>query len=223
MLDAKRTLYKFDATGKPLLNFSPPTRGRITSVDAWNPMKVLLFYEGSQEMLLLDRFLRPITTTQLADYSLSGIVRAASLSSDDGFWFFNETELKLQKLDIRSRASFVETPLNLILDKEHFDVRMLREYQNTVYMLDYNGGIFVFDNLGNYKKKLPFTGLSHISFAGDEVYFLKEGKLHFFDLYQLKSRTIDLPSAKAYQAALVQENHIYLFTKNEMEVYKWQY
>ncbi len=222
LLDAKRTLYKFDTAGKPVLNFSPPTRGRITAVDAWNPMKVLLFYEDRQELLLLDRFLRPITSTQLSDFTMAGVVRAATLASDDGFWLFDGTELTLRKLDMRNRTSVVETPLNLVLDNERFDVRLLREYQNMVYMLDANGGIFVFDNLGNYKKNLPHVGLSYLSFSGNELYFIKENKLHFQDLYSLQTRTLDLPAGKSYQSALVHANYLYLFTKNELEVYTVQ-
>ncbi|QCR25192.1 hypothetical protein C1N53_20280 [Pontibacter sp. SGAir0037] len=222
MLDAKRTLRKYDPSGKPLLHFSPTTRGQIAAIEAWNPLKVLLFYEDRQEILLLDRFLRPITSTQLSDYNISGTVRAATQSSDDSFWLFNETELTLSKLDIRNRSVTVSTPLNLILDQANLDVRQLREYQNKVYMLDANGGVLVFDNLGNYTTKLPFTGLSYISFYGNELYFVKDNILYFYDLYQQKQRTIALPSSKVYQAAFVSNKYTYLFSQKELDVYNLQ-
>lgn len=222
LLDKGLNLLRLDPLGRPLDTYSPPARGRFTSIHAWNPMKILLFYGDRQELLLLDRFLRPISSTRLAGINYTGTAKAAALAADDGFWLFDETTLTLSKLDPRLREITIETPLNLILDRERFDVRMLREYQNMVYLLDYNGGIYVFDNLGNYKEKLPLEGLSYIGFRNDELYFVKAGKLHFHQLYKPQTRTLALPPQKPYVAALAGEGHLFLFTPQEVEVYTWQ-
>ena len=213
LLDQKRNIVQLDSLGRPLTVFSPPVRGRVATIDASNPMKILAFYQDRQQLLLLDRFLRPISSISLADFNFDGTIRAAALASEDGFWLFNETDLSLNKLDTRLRKVITETPLNLILDREHFDIRMIREYQNMVYLLDFNGGIYVFDNLGNYKKKLPFTGISYINFQNNELYFVKENKLHFLDIYTSKIRTENLPAAD-YTAALLHKDQLYLFTGN---------
>lgn len=222
ILDAARNLLRLDALGRPLDTFSPPTRGRISHIEAWNPMKILLFYEDRQEVLLLDRFLRPISSTALRDLQYEGIARAATLSADDGFWLFDETTLTLAKLDLRLRQKIIETPLNLILDKARFDVRQIREYQNMVYMLDYNSGIYVFDSLGNYKRSIPFKELAYIGFRGNEVYFVQDGKLNFYDLYTQQQRSLELPAGKAYITALAGDKELYLFTKEEVDIYTWQ-
>jgi hypothetical protein len=222
LMGPKRNLYKLDSLGKPLHAFSPPSRGRITAVEAWNPMKLFLFYEDRQELVLLDRFMTPIANTRLSDLNYTGNVRAATLTPDDSFWLFNESDFTLSKIDLRYQKAIVETPLDLILDKARFDVRFVREYQNLVYLLDYNGGIYVFDNLGNYKKKLPFTGLSYMGFHGNELYFVKDNQLHFFDLYELQERTLSLPAGKTYVSALASSNLLYLFTKDQADVYGWK-
>lgn len=220
LLDPSRNLFMLDSLGNPVNSFSPPSRGRISAVEAWNPMKVFLFYEDRQELMLLDRFMRPIANTRLTDLGYMGNVQAATLTSDDSFWLFNESDFTLSKIDLRYQKPIIETPLDLILDKARFDVRFMREYQNMVYLLDYNGGVYVFDNLGNYKKKLPFTGLSYIGFSGNELYFVKDKQLHFFDLYQLKERIISLPADKPYLTALVNSGMVYLFTKDRADIYR---
>ena len=222
LLDPLRNLLRLDSLGRPLDTFSPPSRGRISSIDAWNPMKILLFYEDRQALLLLDRFLRPISSTDLRDINYEGIAKVATLSADDGFWLFDETNLTLSKLDLRLRKATVETPLNLILDRERFDVRQLREYQNMVYLLDYNNGIYVFDNLGNYKKTIPFKGVASIGFRGNEFYFVQDGQLHFYELYTSERRTVVLPENKQYLTALVSDKQLYLFTKDKADIYLWQ-
>ncbi len=220
LLDKGRSLFMLDSLGKPVNTFSPPSRGRITAIEAWNPMKVFLFYEDRQELMLLDRFMRPIASTRLTDLGYMGNVQAATLTSDDSFWLFNESDFTLSKLDLRYQKPIIETPLGLILDKARFDVRFMREYQNMLYLLDYNGGVYVFDNLGNYKTKLPFTGLTYIGFKGNELYFVKDKQLHFFDLYKLTERVLELPAEKNYLSALLSNNTLYLFAKEQVDVYR---
>ncbi|MDX5437354.1 MAG: hypothetical protein LPK03_09180 [Pontibacter sp.] len=222
VLDGRLNLLRLTPAGQPLDVYSPPARGRISSIHAWNQMKVLLFYEGNQELVLLDRFLRPISRSDLLDYNYSGTARLAAPAADDSFWLFDETSLTLSKLDPRLRQVTIETPLNLLLDQAKFDVRQLREYQNQLYLLDYNTGILVFDNLGNYKTKLPYTKLNHIGFRNNELYFVKDGKLHLQDLYTSKERVLVLPAQKQFVSAIVGEQHLYLFTPKTVEVYLMQ-
>lgn len=219
LLDDRLNLLRLNPQGQPVDTYSPPARSRISSIHAWNPLKIMLFYEGSQEVTLLDRFLRPISTANLLDLSYEGTAKVAAPAGDLGYWFFDETSLTLAKLSPAMRQLTVETPLNLLLSREQFDVRQLREYQNAVYLLDYNSGILVFDNLGTYKKKLPYTGLSHIGFRNNDLYFVKDGKLYVQDLYKQEERVLDLPDGQAYVSALIGDKHLYLFTKNTVEVY----
>ncbi|MCX2738622.1 hypothetical protein [Pontibacter anaerobius] len=219
LLDERLNLLRLNPLGQPVDTYSPPARGRISSLHAWNPMKIVLFYEGSQELVLLDRFLRPISSTDLLDLQYEGTAKAAAPAADQGYWLFDETSLTLSKLNPAMRQITVETPLNLLLNREEFDVRQLREYQNLVYLLDFNSGILVFDNLGNYKKKLPYTGLQHLGFRNNALYFVKDGKLYFYDLYTQKERVLELPQQKKYVSALVGGKHLYLFTTDAVEVY----
>lgn len=220
LLDQKRNIVQLDTLGRPVTVFSPPVRGRIATIDAGNPMKILAFYFDRQQLLLLDRFLRPLSSTSLLDFDFEGTIRAAGLASEDGFWLFNESTFTLGKLDTRLRKIVSETPLNLILDRERFDIRMVREYQNIVYLLDYSGGIYVFDNLGNYKKKLPITGVSYIDFRDNELYYVKENKLHFLNLYTLQVKVVELPEG-GFTAALTSGDQLFLFTSKTGYVYNW--
>ena len=210
-LDQKRNIVQLDTLGDLISIFSPPVRGRVATIDAGNPLKIMAFYFDRQQILLLDRFLRPISSTSLLDFGFDGTVRAAGLASEDGFWLFNETTITLGKLDTRLRKFISETPLNLILDKERLDIRMVREYQNLVYLLDYAGGIYIFDNLGNYKKKLPVTGVSYIDFKEDVLYYVKENKLYFHNLYTSQVEVVILPDGD-FKSALISSDQLFLFS-----------
>lgn len=216
--DARNNLYKFDAQGKLQQTFSPPVTGHLATVEAWSMVKTLLFYDDRQQITLLDRFLTPITSARLSDFT-DGIVRAAALAADDRIWLLNESEITLNKIDLRYPDAIVKTQLNQILNKTAGDIRFMREYQNNLYILDHHFGIYVFDNMGTYKKKLPLTNLNYIGFKGDELYYVKENQLVFLNLYTQKSHTVNLPADKSYQKALIGDNFYYFLTQSGLDIY----
>ncbi|KAA9331186.1 hypothetical protein [Adhaeribacter soli] len=221
LTDRKNNLHQYIATGRLVNTYSPARNGHIGNVEAWNGMKVMLFYDDQQQITLLDRFLNNISTIRLRDYT-EGSIKVATTTADDRLWLFNETEFSLLKFDPRSSEVVSTTQLGLTLNRKQSDVRFIREYQNMVYLVDKTTGIYVFDNLGNYKKTLPFPELSYIGFKGDELYYLKGGKLHFFNLYSFAERSFDVPPVPAYRQALVGEELIYLLSDSGLDLYAFE-
>ena len=218
--DADNNLRQFSGEGQPLNTFAPTQPGHIAQVEAYNLTNTLVFYDDRQQLVLLDRFLAPITELRLADY-VDGTVRTATLAPDTQIWLFDESNLVLRAFDPNSLRLVQNTPLDLIIGRSRPDFRFLRMYQNNLYLVDRTTGIFVFDNLGNYKKKLPFTGLSMVGFRGDELYYLQDGQLHFFHLYNLTERLVPLPAGgEGVRQVLVGEERAYVFTAAGVAVYR---
>lgn len=213
-------LYKLDARGKGLQTYSPTQQGQLRGVEAWNPNKTLLFYEDRQQVVLLDRFLAPMATIRLADLD-PGLVRLATLSSDDQLWVLNESDFSISKIDPRYPDARLSTRLNQILPRSAHDFRLLREHQHHLYLLDRHSGLYTFDNMGTFKKKLPLTNLSHLGFLGDEAYFLREGKLVFFNLYSGRETAYALPPGSAYQQVLAADKVLYLFSDHQLDIYQF--
>ena len=216
--DAQNNLHQYAPDGQPLNTYSPPLPGHTAQVEAWNTAKILVFYDDRQQVVVLDRFLAPITEVALIDY-LDGVARTVTLAPDDRYWLLNESDLTLRQFDAAQKRFTLTTPLDLLVGRTRPDFRFLREYQNNLYLLDRTTGVYVFDNLGNYRKKLPLTGLSYIGFRGDELYYLAGGQVHFFHLYQLTERTSPVPAPEARQV-LVGERYAYCLTPQGVQVYK---
>jgi hypothetical protein len=218
--DGQDNVHQYGPDGQPLNVYSPPLPGHTAQLEAWNVSKIMAFYDDRQEIRLLDRFLAPITQLRLGDY-FDGLVRVATLAPDDKLWLLNESDLTLRQFDPTPQRFGQTTPLDLIIGRSKPDFRFLRQYQNNLYLVDRNSGIYVFDNLGNYRKKLPFTGLTTVGFLGDELYYLADGALRFFQLYTLAERTQVLPSVPAgIRQALIGEQFAYLLTPTAVLVYK---
>ncbi len=230
-LDRRGTLYLADRDnnlrqlgrdGQPLNTYSPTQPGHVALIEAWNQNSLLAFYDDRQQVLLLDRFLAPLAEIRLADY-FDGTVRTATLAPDGLLWLLDESALTLREFDPQALRVVQSTPLDLIIGRSRPDFRFLRQYQNNLYLVDHTSGIFVFDNLGNYRKKLPFTGLSFIAFRGDELVYLAGGQLHFFHLYNLSERTLPLPAgldATTIRQVLFDEQLAYFTTPQGVSIYQ---
>ncbi|UPL48302.1 hypothetical protein [Hymenobacter sublimis] len=216
--DSQNNLRQYGPDGQALNTYSPPLPGHTAQVEAWNTAKVLVFYDDRQQAVLLDRFLTPIGEVRWPDY-LDGQVRAATLAPDDRYWLLNESDLTLRQFDAAQKRFTITTPLDLLIGRTRPDFRFLREYQNNLYLVDRTSGIYVFDNLGNYRKKLPLLGLSYVGFRADELYYLAPDGLRFFHLYTLAERAVPLPVAGAQQV-VVSDQYAYVVSAAGIQVYK---
>ena len=222
LADRDNNLRQLSRDGQLLNTYSPTQPGHVAIIEAWNQNSVLVFYDDRQQVLLLDRFLAPLSEIRLADY-LDGTVRTATLAPDGLLWLLDESALTLREFDPQALRVVQSTPLDLIIGRSRPDFRFLRQYQNNVYLVDHTSGIFVFDNLGNYRKKLPFTGLSFITFRGDELVYLAAGQLHFFHLYNLTERTQALPpdlDATTVRQVLLSDQLAYFVTAEGVRIYR---
>ena len=216
--DRQNNLRQFGPDGQPLNTYSPPLPGHVMQVEAWNTAKVLVFYDDRQQALVLDRFLSPISELALLTY-LDGQARVLTLAPDDRYWLLNESDLTLRQFDSTQKRFTISTPLDLLIGRSRPDFRFLREYQNNLYLVDRVSGIYVFDNLGNYRKKIPLPGLTYAGFRGDELYYLAGSEVRFFHLYNFTERALPLPAAEVQQV-LVNDEYAYLLTPTGALVYK---
>jgi hypothetical protein len=222
LTDRDNNLRQLSRDGQPLNTYSPAQPGHVAVLEAWNQNSLLVFYDDRQQVLLLDRFLAPLSEIRLADY-IDGTVRTATLAPDGLLWLLDESNLVLCEFDPQALRLVQNTPLDLLIGRSRPDFRFLRQYQNNLYLVDRTTGIFVFDNLGNYRKKLPFPGLDFVTFRGDELMYLGGNQLHFFHLYNLTERTQPLPpglDATTVRQVLLGDQYAYFVTTKGIAIYQ---
>jgi hypothetical protein len=205
---------------KNLLLLSPNKPSTIANIEAWNSIKIFIFYKDLQEFNLTDRFL-----TQQSNFKLNpelvGFTRSATLANDGHLWVVDDEDFGLKKIDLQNEKVLIRSPFDLVLSQKETDIGFMREYQNFLYVNDKNNGILVFDNMGNYKKMLPFPGLSYFGFKDNRMYFIDQNDLIVFDLYRLDSQKIKLPETKLkIQKALCRDQYWYFIHPQGIELYE---
>lgn len=193
---------KYDTSGELLEHFSPEKPGDITLIEAWNPLKVFLYYGDFQEYMFLDRFLT--STNRFSLSQVSSYVGLATMSGDNNIWLIDYSDFSLKKYDVTLGRITIQQPFDLLMAKSNYDIDFVREYQNLLFFSDTDEGILVFDNLGNYLKTWPEMGVRYFNFFKDEMYFIKENEIHLYDIYQNVQRTEKIPRPAIF-ASLAQD------------------
>jgi len=190
--------------------YSSRKRKDITHLEAWNSLKLFLFNRAYQEYTLLDRYLTEISIVAFNPDEL-GFVSYATLALDGNIWAIDNTDFSLKKVDIRNNKTLVTTNLNFVLEHTENEVLFMKASNNFLYVCTASSGILVFDNMGNYKKKLPFNAISFLGFKDQKLYFANNNELTFFNLITLEKKVELLPYTVS--KALIVDQKLYLIKK----------
>lgn len=212
-------LLEFDSLGKPKANYSEAGSGTLTSVDASNPLKIVLFYRDFARLQLLNNKLSKESTIDLRD---AGIMQplVACQSFLDGYWIFDQQDFSLKKIDLSLRIVYQSGNMNQTLGYA-LQPESITEANDFVYMNNPNTGILVFDKFGNYYKTIPVTGIVSFQVIEKNLLYLKNNKLTRFDLSTLAENEIILPPHEILVSARFEQQKLFLLTTASLAFYSY--
>jgi hypothetical protein len=212
-------LLQFGPDGKPKANFSENSLGSLRSVDASNPMKLLLFYPDFARMLTLNSQLSPQSTIYLRP---AGLVQPTVVcnSMRDGYWIFDLQDFQLKKLDLNLQIVYQSGNLSQLLGYTLLPDFML-EADNFVYLNNPATGILVFDSYGTYYKTIPLKNLRYFQVIGTDLLYVTSGSLHSYNLKTIDDREILLPAHEGLLNARIVQKELYLLTEASLNFYSF--
>ena len=217
--DQSGNIRRYDSTGVLQLTYSPTKKGQVTLLESWRYINTFAFFRNFQTYLILDRFLNSTSSLGI-DNNTIGFARLATFSQDNNLWIVDEGDFSLIKFNTTFNKVELKTNLDLLLDPELYDLTFMREYQNLVFLSDKNSGILVFDNLGNYKNKIPAKGLEFFTFNADELIYLQQGQLKLYNIYKAKERSVTIPEGLNPTYVVMSSTRVYFLTPTELLIYK---
>jgi hypothetical protein len=163
--------------------------GKLFSIDATNPLKILLYYKNYSTIVVLDRFLNVRNTINLRKQNIIK-VKTIAASYDNNIWLFDEGDAKLKKVndngdilletaDFRNVFDSVPAPVEIV-DRDKF-----------VYLYDPLKGFYTFDYYGAFKNRLPFLNWNNTEAVANTLYGFSD-----ISLYQYKQGSLDLKEYK---------------------------
>lgn len=189
--------------------FSPVQKGNIGILEAWNPLKVFVFYQQLQQYAFLDRFL--VTANRYDVKNITSYAGLVTVSLDNNLWLIDLAKFGLIKYNVSYDQVEIERPFDLILNPEDYEITHIREYQNLLFISDRKSGILVFDNLGNYLRTIEVLNISYFNFLGDKIYFKVGDNMTLRGIYDESVKEIKL--TKEMTEILLYDNSMFFLTK----------
>jgi hypothetical protein len=212
---------KLDNNGDSVAVFNDVKRyGKIRSVDASNPFKVLVFYYETSTVVVLDRFLNERQVIDLRKHNIAQ-AKAVRLSYDNNIWVYDEVENKIKKINDNGELLLESADLRNVFDLPPMPASIFDD-SRTLYLYDHELGWFAFDYYGAFLKKHVFTGWKDAQVVdktligrddSSNMYWAKAGDFN----YTKKRSATSFTGAIGVQFSA---KYIYILYPHRLEIYE---
>jgi len=185
-------IQKFDKNGKLLVLYRH--KGAPTLFDPRDGSRLFAYYRDQQQY----DYLNPVFEVTAA-YKIDDVFAIApwlvTTSGDHKLWILDAVDHSLKKLNATHTAVEVEIVVDTTLIDDATTFTAMRDYQGFLFLLNPEKGIYIFNGLGKHIRTIEVSGISDFNFLGEELYYYKEGKINFFDLFSAESRSMECTGA----------------------------
>ncbi|HMG82361.1 MAG TPA: hypothetical protein VK559_04955 [Ferruginibacter sp.] len=187
-------LKKFKANGDSIGIFNDVKKyGALTSIDASNPLKILLYYQDFSTIVVLDRFLNVLAAINLVQQNIFR-VRTVATSYDNNIWVYDEGDSKLKKIDINGNVLSQTVDFRILFDSVPTPVKII-DRDGFVYLYDPHKGFYIFDYYGGLKNNIPFLHWKNVEVIKGNMYGFSDSLLYAYKLGSLNLVQDPLPSS----------------------------
>lgn len=210
LLTTNNQLKKLSANTDSMGMFNDVRRyGKLYSIDATNPLKILLYYKNYSTIVVLDRFLNVVNTIDFRKQNIFQ-VKAIVQSYDNQVWLYDEQDSKLKKIGDDGKVLYETVDFRIIFDEVPSPTQIF-DQDGFVYLYDPEKGIYVFDIYGSFKTKISFLGLSSLSIFGKTIVGIQDQQLFAYTSGTLTEQRIGLPhSIIQRQKVVITPGHLYV-------------
>lgn len=211
-------LIKFLPAGKFFARYSNLKLGSITTIDATNPLKLILYYRDFQQLVFLDNQLSqtsdPVSFEKLG-YEQTDLVCA---SSNNGFWIYNKQNNELIRFNENSKKIASTGNLKQVLQTDIAPNFML-EHNNFLFLNSPETGIYVFDIFGAFSKVISLKNLSQFQVNEDIIYYKKDSSLCSYNHKLFEEACKKVQSSLKSLKMEFNKNRIYSGYKDSVVIY----
>ena len=192
--------------------------GKLFSIDATNPLKVLLYYKDFSTIVVLDRFLSVLNTINLRKQNIFK-VKTIAASYDNNIWLFDEGDARLKKIDDNGGVLLQTADFRDLFDSIPSPEQIV-DRDGFVYLYDTSKGFYIFDYYGALKSRLPFLFWKNTEVVANTLYGFGEASLYQYKQGSLNLKEYKLPFS-FYDAVQIKagNNKVYVLHKEGLQQY----
>jgi hypothetical protein len=141
-------------------------------------------------------------------------------SGDYNLWVLDGADNTMKKFNPRSSELEADVKLDDILFSKITNIKLAREYQGFVFLLDEKKGILIFNSMGKWIKTIPVPSLSYFNFIGEDLYYPMQNTLVHINLFSGDKHITDLK--KPFKFALVTDERLFLVQENSIDFFEFK-
>ncbi len=188
--------------------------GKPTKIDLQNPLKIMLFYENFNTIILLDNQLSETQKINLSENDVPIMATATGIASGNRLWIYNSLTQQIGLFDYLKNTFLSITPSfqgNLKYYESNF---------NTFQWMDNNLNWYAVDVFGKTTTLGKVADFEQIQVINDHaVLFSKDGKLQFQDIR--KNRIYPIENVeKSFKNFFYKDQILATFTNQGITNYK---
>jgi hypothetical protein len=194
----------FFTTGiKGKLEYSNVQLGYITSANAFNPLKINLFYKDFNTLVVLDNRLAEIKKIDFNTLEPFRMVTHLTTANDNRVWIFNDNTLQLELYDYLNDNTILNTfPIEgKLLD--------LKSNYNFCWVLT-DTHFYTFNYFGSLISKEDNPGFTVLQEYKNRLILQRENTLYITQKNVFETKAIDLPKLLIKQFFVVDET-LYIY------------
>ncbi|TDO78138.1 hypothetical protein EV143_103389 [Flavobacterium chryseum] len=203
--------------GNEAFEYKSISLGNITKVDLQNPLKIVLYYDDFNTVLLLDNQLNKITEINFSQNAIPIVVDAIGMSTQNQLWVYNALNQQIGLFDyLKNEYKTVSTPLTETIKYYQTDF-------NTFYWIDKKNNWFSCDIFGKTTSLGKVSDFDRIEIINAHQYiFSKDNLLYFKDITDTNSTTISEIEIlqKTFDNFCYKDQILSIFTTKEITNYK---
>lgn len=222
IISSSGQIRKFDSNGDSTGTYNQVRNfGKLFSLDVSNPLRPLLFYKDFSTVVLLDRFLSNRSTLDLRRHNILQ-PGAVGLSYDNNIWVFDEYDNKLKKVDEQGNK-LLETPDFRTIFSEPMRPQKIINNNGFVILADTASGIFMFDNYGSFKKKIPLKKWQSITVKENYLIQTHQNEIVVYNTATfIDTKKQILPSFQPYIRSFSTAGKLVTFTNDSLRIYQYR-
>lgn len=205
-------LYKIK--GNETFQYKNSSLGKITKVDLQNPLKIALFYESFNSVILLDNQLNEVQKINFSENTIPIIAAAIGIASQNQLWVYDSLNQQVGLFDyLKNNYKAISTSFP----------ESIKQYQsdfNTFYWIDDKNDWFSCDIFGKITTKGKIADFDLIEIINDHQYiFSKNNNLILEDIKKKEKYKIEV-SEKTFEKFHYKDQILSIFTSKGIINYK---
>ena len=194
------------------INYNNLQLGNIKNASTFNPLKINLFYNDFNTLIILDNRLSEIYKIDFNTLKNYKNVSHVSTGYDNTVWIFNEDNQKLELFDYKSKSSRAQTQP---IESEILD---LKSNYNYCWLLT-KKHLLTYNYLGNLTRKTDNNGYTNLDVSNENIVLKKDDNLYYINKNKPQVKVIQLPNLIINQFFVTNET-LYIYNQKVLQEFQ---